>query len=263
MRKYFFIYKSEVMSSMAYVLNVLLRLVTFCFVIYVFMNLWNYIYDDPDKLINGYSKYQMIWYVIVTEIIWYSLEGRKLCKKITNDVKGGNIAYQINKPYSYIGYAISSHLGEITIKGLISLIVGFTLGLILMKWIPALTFIQALIVFLSGILAILIGSFLVTFIGLISFMIEDSVPIFWIYSKMVLILGTLFPIEFFPGVLSNIIKLTPIYVTCYGPAKLFVDFSYDKAFEIIIYQLIYLAFSSALCFMLFRKGVKKLNVTGG
>ena len=47
---------------------------------------------------------QMIWYVIITEILWMSLGGRKLCRKICEDVRGGNIAYNINKPYNYINY---------------------------------------------------------------------------------------------------------------------------------------------------------------
>ena len=52
-------------------------------------------YDDPTQVINGYTKNQMIWYVIITEILWMTVGGRKLCKKISDDVKGGNIAYNI------------------------------------------------------------------------------------------------------------------------------------------------------------------------
>ena len=103
------------------------------------MNLWNYIYDNPNELINGYSKTQMIWYVIITEIIWGAIEGRKYCRKIVDDVRGGNIAYMINKPYSYIGYAVSGHLGETTIRIIISMVVGFTMGIIFLKSFPALT----------------------------------------------------------------------------------------------------------------------------
>ena len=263
MRKYFFIYKSELMSTLSYALNILSRLIGYIMMIYIFINLWDYIYDDPSKLINEYSKSQMIWYVIVTEIIWISTDSRRLCRRISDDVKGGNIAYNMNKPYSYIGYAISSHLGETTIKSIITILVGLVMGLIFLDWFPALDLAKFLIIALSFMLAILISSFIVTFIGLISFIIEDSNPIHWLYSKMILVLGALFPVEFFPGVLANFIKVSPIYVICYGPAKLFVDFSYERAVEILLAQVIYLGFSSMLCIMLYKKGVKKLNVTGG
>ena len=80
---------------------------------------------------------------------------------------------------------------------------------------------------------------------------------------MILVLGVLFPIEYFPGVLAQIMRYSPIYVTCYGPAKLFVDFSYSSAIEIIISQTIYLGVAWIMCYTLYKKGVKKLNVTGG
>ena len=263
MRKYIHIYKSELMSTLQYVLNILFRLVNFVLLIFIFMTLWDYIYDNPSELINGYSKNQMIWYVIITEIIWTSTEGRRYCRRIVDDVKGGNIAYMINKPYSYIGYAIFGHLGETTIKSLIAIIVGFLLGIILLKDFPLLSIPALIIVLISGIFAVVINSLLITFIGLISFIIEDSNPIYWIYSKMILVLGVLFPIEYFPGILSKIMRYSPIYVTCYGPAKLFVNFNYSSAIEILLTQIIYLGIAWALCYAIYRKGVKKLNVTGG
>ena len=263
MKKHIHIYKSELMSTLQYMLNILFRLINFILLIFIFMNLWNYVYSNPNELINGYSKNQMIWYVIVTEIIWGATDGRRYCKKISDDVRSGNIAYMINKPYSYIGYAISSHLGETTIKTIIAMIVGFTIGLIFLNQFPTLSLLNIIIVLLSGILAVLINSLLVTFIGLISFIIEDSTPIFWLYSKMILVLGVLFPIEYFPGILAHIMRYSPIYVTCYGPAKLFVDFSYSSAIEILISQIIYLGIAWSMCYALYKKGVKKLNVTGG
>ena len=263
MKKYFFVYKSELMSTFQYILNILFKLISFILLIYIFMNLWNYIYDNPEEIINGYSKKQMIWYVIVTEIIWGATEGRRYCRRISDDVRSGNIAYIMNKPYSYIGYSISSHLGETTVKTIIAIVVGFVMGMIFLKEFPALSIPAIIIVLISGILAVVINSLLVTFIGLISFIIEDSNPIFWLYSKMILVLGTLFPVEFFPGILAQIMRYSPIYVTCYGPAKLFVDFSYSMAVEILLSQIIYVFIAWAMCYMLYRKGVRRLNVTGG
>ena len=263
MKKYIYIYKSELMSSLQYILNILFRLINFILIIYVFMNLWDYMYDNPNELINGYSKNQMIWYVILTEVIWVSTEGRLFCRRISDDVRSGNIAYLINKPYSYIGYAISSHLGEITIKAIIAIVVGLAMGMIFLKEFVTLSILGIILVIISGILAVLINSLLVAFIGLISFIIEDSTPIFWLYSKMILVLGVLFPIEYFPGIFAQIMRYSPIYVTCYGPAKLFVDFNYSSAITIFISQLIYLCIALLLCYAIYRKGVKKLNVTGG
>jgi ABC-2 type transport system permease protein len=116
---------------------------------------------------------------------------------------------------------------------------------------------------LSCFLATVINILLIVSIGLISFFIEDANPFFWLYSKMILVIGTIFPIEYFPAILQPIIKFSPIYVVSYGPAKLFVDFNTNLCIEILISQVIYLVISFTICHLIYDKGVKKLNVNGG
>ena len=112
-------------------------------------------------------------------------------------------------------------------------------------------------------MAIVINTLLVTFIGLFSFIIEDANPFYWLYSKLILVLGTTFPIEYFPKFIRGILSYSPIYVVSYGPAKLFVNFSWDSFIHIIIADIIYFFISYILCTLIYKKGVKKLNVNGG
>jgi len=263
MRKYLFIYKSEIISNLQYVFNIVTGFIGYFILLFIFLNLWKYIYSNPEELINGYNMNQMIWYVIITEILWGVLAGRKLCNKISNDVRSGNIAYNINKPYNYIGYALSTHLGDATIRLLIYTILGILTGLLFLSSFPNLNILSLLAVVLTGILATIISSLIIIFIGLFSFIIEDSGPFYWIYSKLILILGTLFPIEYFPKVIQPILTYSPIYVVSYGPAKLFVDFSWNKFISVIISQVVYIIISYLLCALVYKKGVKNLNVNGG
>ena len=251
------------MSSLQYVSNILINFFGYFVHILIFFNLWDYIYDDPGKLINGYSKIQMVWYVVITEILWSVLGGRKLCRRIVEDVKGGNIAYNLNKPYSYIGYAVTSHLGEVAIKMLVYSVLGVLLGFLFLKEFPSLTFIQVILVIISAIMATIINTMIITGIGLFSFKMEDANPLYWLYSKIILILGTLFPIEVFPKMFHGVLKLSPIYVVSYAPAKMFVNFEIVAAVKIFIMQFIYLAISYLFCLIIYKKGVKKLNVNGG
>ena len=263
MKKYFFIYKAQLMSTLQYIGNLLLGSIGYFILIFILFCLWNHIYDDPSELINGYSKSQMVWYVIITEILWKIYDGRNFSREISNDVKGGNIAYNINKPYSYIGYVLSNHLGEGTIKGIIYIIIGLFIGVIFLGSMPSITFTSVIFVVVSGILAVAIDTFFVIAIGLLAFYMEDSHPIYWMYSKFLLILGTIFPIEFFPTALQKIVMISPIYAVCYGPARLFVNFSYDDAIQIISFQMIYVMIAYLICLRIYTKGVKKLNVNGG
>lgn len=262
MRKYFYIFKAEFMTKMQYVFDFATGYIVFSLMIFIFMNLWNYLYSDPSELINGYSVTQMIWYVVITEIIWMILSGRALCKEICKDVKSGSIAYKVNKPYSYLLFTLSGHLGKVFFNSLFYIILSLIFGMIFIGSIPV-NFIEFLIVLLSGFLAVLISSLLIIAIGLISFFIEDAEPYYWLYSKIIIVIGVVFPIEYFPVYMQSFLKLSPIYVVSYGPAKLFVDFSKDTMVNILGMQMIYVVFSYLLCYVIYQKGVKKLNVNGG
>ena len=109
MKKYFYIYKTSFIEAITYIPSILFKFVSFFVMMFILFNLWEYMYSDPNELINGYTMGQMTWYVIVTEILWMSLGGRKLCRKISDDVRGGNIAYNLNKPYNYLSFIYLRH----------------------------------------------------------------------------------------------------------------------------------------------------------
>ncbi len=263
MKKYLFIFKSELMTSLQYIFNIMSSFIGYFIHIFIFVNLWKYMYSDPNELINGYTMNQMIWYVIITEIIWSVVGGKKACNKVSEDVKGGNIAYNINKPYNYVGYVLSSNLGSSLIKAIILIIIGMIVGYVFMGAFPHLNVLSILVVLVTGVLAVIISLLLTIFIGLFSFIIEDSGPFYWVYSKIILVLGTIFPIEYFPSILQPILKYSPVYVVSYGPARLFVNFSWSEFVSIFIFQIIYIFVSWGLCTLIYRKGVKNLNVNGG
>jgi len=112
-------------------------------------------------------------------------------------------------------------------------------------------------------LAFIINACIRIIISLLSFYIEDSTPFHWLYDKLLLILGTMFPIEVFPKFFQPILKYTPIYVVTYGPAKLVIHFSMNLFINVLLIQLLYLLIVIVLLIIIYKKGVRKLNVNGG
>jgi len=263
MKKYLFTFKFELMTNLQYIKSLLFSFIVYFMMLFIFINLWKYIYSDPNEIINGYTLNQMIWYVIAAEVLWGTLSGRKLCREISDDVKNGNIAYNINKPYNYILYRLSLHLGKCFVKFLIWSTLSMLTGYIFLHSFPDLNILSILAVLLSAFLALVISTLLITFIGLFSFIIEDSGPFYWVYSKLILVLGTIFPIEYFPLWAQSILKYSPIFVVSYGPSRLFVNFSWLMFTKVVIAQLLYVILAYLLCLLIYKKGVKKLNVNGG
>ncbi len=263
MYKYIFIYKTSFLESIQYILNIIFRFITFGLMIIVFMNLWDYMYSDSTNLIVGYNKSQMIWYVIVTEIIWFSANNTALLNQITTDIKGGNICYGINKPYHYIVFMITKYFGEITLRFVMFVLLGGLLGFLFVGPIENIKWYLIPFIFLVTLLGLLINISIRMMISILSFWMEDSTPFQWIYSKFIIVIGTIFPIEVFPLWARGFLSLSPIYVINYGPAKLLIDFSYHVFLRVIITQIIYFTVSFSLLMFLYKKGVKKLNVNGG
>ena len=263
MKKYLYIYKATLIENLGYLSNILLGFINFFVMMFVFLNLWEYMYSDSSQIINGYTMQQMIWYVLISEVLWFGTRNKALTTQISQDIKSGNIAYNINKPYNYVIYIISKHLGEITIKSILFTIIGIFFGICFIGPIENFNFINIPFILITLILGILINSIIRISISIISFWIEDSMPFHWVYDKFILLFGTLFPIEMFPKVLQPIMKYTPIFVVTYGPAKLIINFSMQNFINILIVQIIYLVSVVVLGLYLYEKGVKKLNVNGG
>lgn len=263
MRKYLYIYKATLIENLSYVINIILGFLQFFITIFIFISLWQYIYSDSSQIINGYTLEQMIWYVLITETMWYGTRNKILTREISRDIKSGNIAYNINKPYNYVFYIISKHLGEITIKSILFFSIGTIIGFIFVGPIQGFNLINIPFIVISILLGITINSIIRIGISIISFWIEDSTPFHWVYDKLILMIGTLFPIEMFPMFLRPIIKCTPIFVVTYGPARLIINFTIESFIKVFIAQIIYLIVAVLIVLILYEKGVKKLNVNGG
>ena len=263
MRKYLYIYKTSMIESLQYITSLILSFISFFLIIFIFINLWDYMYSDGTSLIAGYTKNQMMWYVLFTEFIWFTTKNRTLISGISSDVRTGTIAYTINKPYNYYNYILAKHFGEITINIILYLIISIPLGFILIGPIPNFNLINIGYIILVFMIAIIINSIIRITISLISFWIEDTAPIHWIYDKIILVLGVIFPIEMFPKIMQTFIKYSPVFVAIYGPVKLTIDFSMKKFYEILLFQSIYIVIVVTILLVVYKKGMKKLNVNGG
>lgn len=152
MRKYLYIYKATLIENLSYMSNIFLGFINFFVMMFVFLNLWQYIYSDSTQIINGYTMEQMIWYVLITEVLWFGSRNKILTREISEDIKTGNIAYNINKPYNYVFYIIAKHLGEITIKFILFSIIGVIIGIYFVGPIQNFNFVNIPLILLTIIL---------------------------------------------------------------------------------------------------------------
>lgn len=263
MRKYVVIYQSVLIENLQYTANIAMGFITYLILIFVFINLWDYMYAAPGDLIAGYTREQMIWYVMLTEMIWFGARSSTVREQVSADIRGGNIAYLINKPYRYPFYILAKYTGEWNIQLPMYAALTAAVGVTMVGALPDFHWLTIVAAVPCIVMGMTIHAVLKLCISMLSFWIEDANPFQWLYDKLILVVGTIFPVEIFPAALQPVLKLTPIYTVCYGPAKLIVDFSVGKYLEILLAQVLYLAFGSVILFWIYEKGGRKLYVNGG
>jgi len=261
--KYHFVFKTSVMEGLVYIIDFIGRSAFFTFIMCVYLLLWKSIYSTGGKtMIKGFSLEMMIWYLVVTEIV--TLSTTDYYKEVSDDIKSGNIAYLLNKPYDYITYCFFNHMGKISLRLLVNIVIGSITALVLVGPLDKVNPYSLLFVLISIVLGIVLNFFLNFSLALTAFWFEENMPFRWIFQKLVFTLGgMLLPLEMLPKGLGDISKNLPFAYITYAPGKLFVDFSMDYFFRVVFGQFIYLTLSIIICFSIYKKGVAKLNVNGG
>lgn len=265
MSKYFSIFRTSFRQESKTLANSLTSVVSFFVIIYIFQQLWQFIYgrNGGGNLIHGYTVEMMIWYMIMAEVLMYSVNARGVTREFGKDIKSGRIAYQLNKPYNYYGYQVSSQLGAIMWKMLFLVPTGIIMGLILLGPIHNFSVAYVLPLFTSLLMAALLTCIVYGTIGLLSFWIEESTPFTWIVQKFQMLFGLFFPPEFFPTWLQPVIEYSPVYAMMSGPCKLMADFSWDLFLRVSVSQVSYIVMFFVLGAIIYKSGTKKVNVHGG
>lgn len=265
MLKYFQIYKTSIKQERDTVVDTLLRAVSFFIIIFIFVQLWSFIYGEggTSSVINGYSLQQMIWYLITTELIQYTARNRLIMNSISNEIKSGSIAYKLNRPYNFYLYNITTFMGKSTWMLLFMLPVAIIMGFCFVGSVSSFTWWQILPNILTLLLANLLIWVMYAIMGLLCFWIEDASPFSWILQKFLMLLGLFFPVEFFPAWMQPIIEYSPIYSVFSGPAKLVANFSWELFLKVFASQAFWCAILICVGIGLYNLGKRRVNVNGG
>ena len=264
MFKYLSVFRTSFRQESKAKWNMVITAINFLVIAYVLYMLWNYIYTNGQgELIEGYTLEMMIWYLIMSEVLAYSFNARRVTISFSSQIKSGAIAYQLNKPYNYYFYQISTNFATFAMRAIFILPAGIIMGLICVGGIANFSAAYVFPILLSYILGFMTNLTMYAIIGLLAFWVEESTPFTWIIQKFVIVLGTFFPPEFFPSWLQPFITYSPIYAMMSGPAKLLANFSWQDFLQVSVTQVAYIAIFIGIAMILYKFGTRKVNVNGG
>ena len=262
MNKYIPIIKINFQNKLVYFWDLIGNNLFFILIMFVYLMLWKSIYADGNSSIAGITLNQMIWYLVVTEVI--TLSRGVIHQEVNREVKSGEIGYLLGKPYNYIFYCFSCFIGDAGVKLLANGALAVVIGLLFVGPLEGFSLVAFPFIVISILLGWILNFFIYMLLALTAFWTEENSPFFWIYSKLVFTLGgMLLPIELFPIWLQKVSKALPFVYVTYTPARLAVDFSFGAFIKGAGVQLVYLAVFITLTLFVYGKGVRKLNVNGG
>jgi ABC-2 type transport system permease protein len=250
-------------NQLAYAGELALRTTFLVIILFVFLQLWRATFAaEGAETIAGFTVAQMIWYLAFTEAIVTS-RGR-VSAIIDGEVRGGEIAYRLVRPYGYAAYHLAQHAGERSLRFAINLSVGSALALLYVGPVPLAWhgLAAGAAVALAGVLI----DFLVSFaIGLLAFWIEDTSSVQLIYTRLLMLLGgMLLPLEMFPEPVRAVAHALPFSTMLYAPARLALG-GVDAAWlsDLLTKQAVTLVLVGLATWLLYRAAQRRLNVNGG
>ncbi len=245
----------------AYMGSFLGDILSYSLFVFVFSRVWTAALAGKSG-IEGYSLSQLIWYFIVAEIPAFGF-GRFFWS-LAQDMKSGQVAYLASRPFSFVGYHFAQGMGKAAVDCSVLTAIGAALGLVLAGPLPIASAPRAAVALASILIAGSIQFLLQFAIAMTAFWIEDNSAFFWIYQKLVLIVGTLLPIEFLPGAARRIAAWTPFPSMSYAPARILSSWPGDAAaLSMIALQLAWAAAAVLLCQAVYSLGRARLTVNGG
>ncbi len=231
--------------------------ISFVIHLFVFNSLWSFVLQGKD--IAGFTKENLMWYIILGEILTYSFH--HYYKTISAKVKNSDIAYDKSKPYNFMLRLIFEGVGTFP-KTVVLTIIGVVFGIITVGTI-SIGFLQFVCIFISLVIALLILLTINIVVGLSGIWLGDDVSSLWLIVSKFMLVFVFTPLDLFPKIVQKILMFFPTTQVIYSPSKLLVHFSYDLFFRTILpYQILALTIMIVVCYFVNMKGVKKLNAYG-
>lgn len=262
LQKYLAVMRVSVANNLAYVREVLFRALFLIALIFIFGELWRTTFAARgSNLLSGFSVNDMIWYLVMAEIMATSLPA--LTRRIDQEVRSGQLAYLLGRPCSYVLYNFAQYLGERLVRMFVNALVAAAVALLLVGP-PHLTWMGAAAWPFVAFLAMCIDFVAYFSIGLLAFWTENTDSFSLIFNRMTLVLGgVLAPLEIFPQPLRAIAQALPFSAILYGPARTLVHFELSRFLGLLWQQGITLTIGSVLLLLFYRVAVRRVNINGG
>jgi ABC-2 type transport system permease protein len=228
-------------------------------ILFAFSRIWSVI--GAGSAPAGFGPRELVWYLAITE--WSVLSVPPVFLAIEGEVRSGDVACRLVRPVGYVGAQISEAVGEAALRLAVLGPCAALFAFVLSGGFPADP--RGLWLALPlGLIATLIAILCMAAIGLSAFWIVDTSPFFWIWQKLVFVLGgLLFPLELYPEWLRRVAHLSPFPLMCWAPGRMALGFAPRQALASGLEGILWVGLLCGLLAVMSRRARARLTVSGG
>ena len=234
------------------------RVLFFGLILGVFAAVWRAVAEASASLQR--DPREMLWYLAITE--WVVLSAPMVQFQMEEDIRRGDVAYQIARPASWLGARLAHGLGALAVRAPLMLVVACTAAWCVAG--PPKRPLQLGVAFTLGLLASSVMTLFHIAIGVAAFWLGDVAPAYWIWQKLLFVLGgLLLPLQFYPALFVRVARLTPFAALLAGPASLATHEPLMNAGALTLTLALWALVGWVVARAAFNRAVRRLHVNGG
>ncbi|HVE94554.1 MAG TPA: ABC-2 family transporter protein [Acidimicrobiales bacterium] len=223
----------------------------------VLSGLWRAAAGESGDVV-GYSAIALTWYIFTTEAAIGALNAR-LIEEVGDDIVSGSVSVELLRPAAVVGVRLATTTG----RSLARLAPLFAVG-IPAAWAlsgPPPSWPALALAVPSLVLAVAVNVALQHAAAAASFWLRDSRSAWFIYQKLVFILGgMLLPLQVLPDAVFAVAIRSPFAAMAYAPGRI-ASGHFEP--ELLLMQAGWLAVTTAFAISMFAAGQRRLQVVGG
>ena len=190
------------------------RMVFFAVILGVFSSLWRAVAEAGMPV--AADPRSLVWYLAATE--WILLSAPPIHIEIQEAIRRGDVVYRLGHPASFVLAEFATGFGVLVVRAPILGLTACLCAFAFTGWMPPLT--ALLIVVPFGFVASTLIMALCLGIGLLAFWLQDVAPVYWVWQKLMFVLGGLMlPLALYPAFIQQAAAFTPFPSLLAAPAS--------------------------------------------
>lgn len=215
--------------------------------------------------IAGYNLNEIISYSVLVYILQFGIATVAIGNVIKSDIMNGDLNINLIRPFNYLCYrlvlAFSQQLFVFLISVIAFLLISGLLNVTII--LPKKCYIVFLFI-LSILLSYVLSFLLSCMVGMLAFWMLETSSLDILYKGIMLIMsGSIFPLDYIGGIAGFIIRYLPFSYMVYFPVKLFLgSFSIYKLLMDFLIGILWATILFIAVIKMWQNGIKRFSAFG-